>query len=464
MNVTLKVKLTISYVLLSLFLVSSLLFASNYLLEKKFQTYIVNTQEKKNQDIVHLVENEFNENGDFPSMDVLKNIGNTALSQGLIFMITDTGNKELFCMSTLDSQICDNMLDSMRSNMSRIYPNFKGQYVEKEYDVLKNNKKVATVTLGYYGPYFYNDEDVQFIEVLNKVVIGAGILFLILAVFLGFYMADRISGPVKRVIDKTRQIEEGDYSKRLNFVSKTTEMNQLIQSVNRLADSLEKQQSSKKQMARDYAHEFRTPLAALQSNLEAMIDGVLNPTEERLESCRIEILRLARMISDLDKLVEIENESLKLRKTKFDLSSAVKQVSFNFQQEISSKGIKLDLDLKPCELYADKDKIAQVIINLLTNAIKYTDNNGHIRIQVNRHKEEAELIVSDTGSGIGEEDLPHIFEHLYRTDKSRNRNTGGSGIGLSVVKAIVDAHGGNILVKSQLDRGSRFVVTLPLSC
>lgn len=462
MNLSLKVKLAISYVLLSLFLVSSLLFVSNYFLEKKFQNYIISTQDKKNHDIVHSVTNQFGDKGEFPSMDTLENIGNAALSEGLILMVTDLNNNQLFCMSTLDSQMCVNMLDSMRSNMAKIYPNFNGRYIEQDYDVIKKGTKVATVTLGYYGPYFYNDEDLHFIEVLNKVFFSMGVLFLIVATILGFYMANRISMPIKKVIDKTMQIEAGNFSERLTLVSKTNEINQLIHSVNILADTLEKQQLSKKRMARDYAHEFRTPLAALQSNLEAMIDGILEPDPERLESCREEILRLTRMISDIDKIVQIENDNLKLEKTKFDLVSVINQIVLNFQPELANQNIQIETSTNPCEIYADKDKITQVIINLLSNAVKYTDKGGKIQIRVNKSAHKAEFIISDTGVGMDEKDLPNIFDHLYRTDKSRDRNTGGSGIGLSVVKAIVEAHGGHIEVTSQLSKGSQFIFTLPM--
>lgn len=462
MNVSLKIKLTISYVLLSLFLVGSLLFVSNSILQNKFQDYVVNTQEKKNHNIVDLVANEFGDNGEFPNMDVLESIGNTALSQGLILMVTDIKDNQIFCMSNLDSQVCSNMIENMRSNMTKIHHSFDGQYVEKDYDVIKNNQKMATVTLGYYGPYFYNNEELKFIEVLNQVLVGVGILFLLIAALLGLYMANRISRPIREVIAKTRQIEEGHYHERLDLISDTKETNQLIQSVNRLAETLEKQLDSKKRMARDYAHEIRTPLAALQSNLEAMIDGVLDVTPERLEICRTEILRLTKMISDIDKIVQIESDSVKLDKTRFDLSQIIHQVVLNFQPELTGKQIEMDISTSPCEVLADKDKMIQVIINLLSNAIKYTDQGGKIQITACQFTHKAEFVVSDTGQGISEDDIPNIFDHLYRTDRSRDRNTGGSGIGLSVVKAIIDAHGGHIEVKSQLGKGSDFIVTLPL--
>lgn len=462
MKLNLKIKLTISYILLSLFLVSSLLAVSNYLLESKFQSYIINVQEKKNNNIVNMVNEQFSQNGVAPSLETLESIGNTALSQGVVLMVNDINGKELFCMSTVDSQVCENMIESMRAHMASVYPNFNGEYVQKIYDINKNGNKVASVTLGYYGPFYYNDNDIQFLNVLNKIFFGVAILFFIIATFLGFFMANRIARPIKKVIDKTKQIEIGNYTDRITDESKTVEINQLIHSVNTLADTLEKQQISKKRMARDYAHEFRTPLATLQSNLEAMIDGIWEPTGQRLESCRIEILRLTRMISEIDKLVKIESDSFVLNKTKFSLTDVVQEVILNFQQDMSAKNITMETNMNQIELYADKDKMIQVIINLLTNAIKYTDDDGKIKITVNQYKNKAQLIVTDTGIGIDKEDLPNIFEHLYRTDKSRNRDTGGSGIGLSVVKAIVDAHAGTIETKSEFGKGSEFSIILPM--
>ena len=461
-NLSLKMKLTISYVLFAILLVISLLVASNYFLEQKFQSYVIEKQERKNQDIVNLVRDQFGEDGEAPDGKILENIGNTAVSQGIILMVNDPEGKELFCMSTLNGQMCDSMIESMRTYMTSIYPHFKGEYVQKEYDIVRDGVKLGTATLGYYGPFYYNDEDVQCMEVLNRIFNGVAVISLAAAAARGFFMADRIAKPSRKVIDQTRQIESGDYADRLTLTSRTKEISRLIGSVNALADTLERQQASKRRMARDYAHEFRTPLAALQANLEAMIDGIWEPTEERLESCREEILRLTRMIAEIDRLVKIEDDSLVLHKTEFDLAGLAGQTAQNFKANLAAKNIRLETSLDSFELHADKDKITQVLINLLSNAVKYTDDGGQIRIRVRKSKNRAELIVSDTGIGIAAEDLPNIFEHLYRTDKSRNRSTGGSGIGLSIVKAIVEAHGGAITAKSELGKGSEFMVSLPL--
>jgi two-component system sensor histidine kinase BaeS len=462
MKVTLKTKLTFSYILLAAFLVGSFFAVSNYLLVSKFQSYIINTQEKRNDNLVNLVSRQIGENGELRNMEVLENIGNTALSQGVILMVSGKNETELFCMSTLNSELCDSMINNMQAHMQRIYPNFNGKYVQKNYDVIKNNNKIATVTLGYYGPFYYNEEDIQFLSILNQFLIMVTSVFFVIAIFLGFFMANKIARPIKKVIDKTKQIEIGNYTDRITEVSKTEEILQLIHSVNTLAETLERQQMLKKRMAGDYAHEFRTPLATLQSNLEAMIDGIWEPTKERLESCRAEILRLTRMIAEINKLVQIESESFVLTKTQFSLANAVEDVILNFQHFISEKNISIETNLSSFDINADKDKIIQVIINLLTNAIKYTEYNGKISILVSRTNHKAKLVMRDTGIGIAKDDIPNIFEHLYRTDKSRNRDTGGSGIGLSVVKAIVEAHKGEITVTSEIGAGSEFTIVLPM--
>lgn len=462
MKLSLRVKLTITYVALSLFLVCSLLVVSNYFLEKKFQSYIVDTLQKTNQDIVALVENAYGEKGEVPSENALESIGYSAFAQGLILKVSDAEGSRLFSMDSNHMQMCDAMIQGMQEHMANVYPGFAGEYVEKTYDIQKNGAVIGSVTLGYYGPFYYTDQDAQFLKVLNQIFLGFGILFLLIAIALGVFIAGKISGPIKKAIDNTKQIELGNYGSRIKAVSNTKEMDQLIHSVNALSGTLQRQQTSKQRMARDYAHELRTPLAALQSNIEAMIDGIWEPTSARLESCREEVLRLTRMLMDIDKLVEIENNSDRLNKTHFNLGDVVEQVLRTYQAELDKKGIAVITDLRPCELDADQDKITQVIINLLTNAIKYTEAGGTISLSSYRRDAQAVFTVTDSGVGIAAEDLPHIFEHLYRADKSRNRETGGSGIGLSVVRAIVDAHGGTVEVESEPGKGSRFTVKLPI--
>jgi signal transduction histidine kinase len=195
--------------------------------------------------------------------------------------------------------------------------------------------------------------------------------------------------------------------------------------------------------------------------MEAMIDGIWRPEPERLISCHDEIMRINRMVGDLEKLAKYESESLILIKTSFDISGLIQHIIQNFENEFMNKDIKISFFSEEEVVFADKDKMSQVIINLLSNAQKYTPQGGMVEVAVKGTNDSAEISVRDTGNGISPEDLPYIFERFYRADKSRNRMTGGAGIGLAITKAIVEAHKGRIQVKSKVNEGSEFIVSLP---
>ncbi len=460
MEINLKTRLILSYTALSLLLVLSLLLISNMMLERQFNRYLVNKQEKKNLDIVRAIENGFL-SGKPPGEDFLLTLGQNALGQGIILMVNDNAGNELFCMSCYDNLSCENMLNAMELTMRSRYPNFDGEYTEKVYPLTINGVDYGAVTLGYYGPFYYNDADIKFMRLLNALLIRAAFVFLIIAFGVGVFMAGRIAKPIQAVTEKTREIKRGHYNDRIGITSRTTEIASLIENVNALASTLDEQQAVKKRMARDYAHEFRTPLAAIQSNLEGIMDGVFEPTAERLESIRQEILRLSRMLTQIDRLVELENDSLILNKENFDFSDVLRQNLTTFEAELKDKNITVNVTADPCSIHADRDRISSVIINLISNAVKYTKPNGHINIEAKAVKDGFLFMVEDDGVGIDKTDLPHIFEHLYRADASRSRDSGGSGIGLSVVKAVVAAHDGHIEVESEPDMGSKFTIFIP---
>ncbi len=461
MKIGLKTRLILSYTTLSLLLVFSLLVISNFLLKRQFKGYMISKQEEKNITYVNAVLTELVSEKPL-AKDSFLVLGQKALGEGIILMINDVKGNEIFCMSCYDNLRCENMINAMETTMQNRYPSFEGKYTEKLYPLTQSGKDYGTITLGYYGPYYLLNADINFMDVLNNLYISSALVFLLIAIGLGYLMAIRISRPIAEVTRKTSQIERGDFSHRIDLETKTIEIQGLISSVNALASTLEAQQSLKKRMASDYAHEFRTPLAAIQSNLEGIIDGIFEPTNARLESIRAEILRLSRMVSQIDKIVELENDSVALAKESFDLRALLLQTLSTFEAELKEKAITLKVDSVPCKVVADADKISSVIVNLLSNAIKYTEPGGKIMVSLLREKDHAVLIFADSGVGIAEKDLPYIFEHLYRTDTSRARDTGGSGIGLSIVKAIVNAHNGKVEVSSEYGVGSVFKVFLPI--
>jgi len=459
MKFSLKIKLIISYVLISFLLVGSLFYTTKYMFNRQFENYIRNNLDKSSIQIVNQVISAYDNSGNPPSNIVLTNIGEAALAKGFVLSINNMDETMIWCMNWVNQQMCSDMLVGIEQNMSNVYLDFNGEYTEESYDINKNGNFYGTVTLGYYGPFYYNNNDVQFLTMFNQIFIIGAILSLVIAVILGIFMANKIGSPIKKVIEQTVKIEGGDYKDLIEFKSNTKEVDKLIHSVNSLATTLNRQQITRKRLAQDYAHELRTPLATLQSNLEAMIDGIWEPNKERLESLNEEILRLTRMLSGIDKIAEIEDNSISLNKANFNLLEFTNKIIFNFESYVKEKNITLSVVGASCNLYADKDKIGQVIINLVSNAIKYTENNGKILILIIEKRNAVEFSISDTGVGIDKEDLPYIFEHLYRTDKSRASTTGGSGMGLAVVKSIIDAHKGKITVESKF--GSKFTVTLP---
>ena len=188
-----------------------------------------------------------------------------------------------------------------------------------------------------------------------------------------------------------------------------------------------------------------------------MIDGVYRPDREHLESCHEEIIRLANLVKDMRILTGLEWETITLDKTGFDLAKLVQAAAEQFSQRAREKGIALRLDLVKSPVTADYDRLKQVFINLLSNAVKYTDS-GSVTVTIRQAALPGaawEAAVADTGIGIPESDIPHIFERFYRTDKSRGRSTGGAGIGLTIAAAIIRAHGGTIGVESRSGEGGK---------
>jgi signal transduction histidine kinase len=183
---------------------------------------------------------------------------------------------------------------------------------------------------------------------------------------------------------------------------------------------------------------------------------------EKINSLYEEIIRISKIVNDLDKLSFYDNNTITLDKQQFNIKTILLKIINNFDKELNNKNITINIQGEDIKIIADKDKITQVFINLISNAIKYTNNNGKIDICIDLNNKMARVVIKDNGIGISREDLPYIFERFYRADKSRTRSTGGSGIGLSIVKNIIDTHNGEIIIDSELHKGTSVTVLLPL--
>lgn len=457
---SLRTKLTLSYILIILICVVIISIASNILLEKLFRDYVINQQEQQAQDTVLLINQRYN-TAEKWDVSYIEDIGMNALENGMILKIKDADNNVIWDATIHNNGLCQQMLTSMRDNMQNYFSEREGGYVEKSYTMTGDMEQIGTVTVGYYGPYYYTDSDLYFIKTINNLLVWTGIVSLILALILGVIISNQLSKPISRVIDRAGEISQGLYDNKIIEKSKTKEIRLLVDTMNNLADTLKRQQEFSRQASADIAHELRTPLTTVQGNLEAVIDGVMELDGNRLEVLHDEILRINRLVDDLGKLARYESESFVLNKTKFDISELIKRSINAFESDFIKENKEITFCGQSEEIVADKDKINQVIVNLISNALKFTKSGEKVEICVNGYRDTTEIIVKDNGVGIAEEELPNIFERFYRADKSRNRNTGGAGIGLTIVKSIILAHKGTIQIKSMLGVGSEFIIILP---
>jgi len=298
-------------------------------------------------------------------------------------------------------------------------------------------------------------------QTIGKYFLRGGIIAIGIAILLTFFLSHRILAPVRALTTATRQFGKGDFSRRVAYDGKG-EIGELARSFNSMAENLEKNEQLRRNMVADIAHELRTPLSNLKGYLEAISDGLVNPDEATIRSLNEEASSLSHLVTELQELSLADAGKLKMEARTEDISRLVQESVFAIQAKAANKELTVSAEL-PEDLplvKIDAHRIKQVLNNLLDNAIAHTGKGGSITITSRRQGKKILISVTDTGEGIPPEDLPMIFERFYRVDKSRTRATGGSGLGLTIAKRIIEAHGGSLEVTSQLGKGSTFTFSL----
>ncbi len=299
---------------------------------------------------------------------------------------------------------------------------------------------------------------------IGRFFLWGGLLAIIIALLLTFVLSRRTLSPVKALTQAARLLGRGDFSQRVDIRDKS-ELGELALSFNSMADNLEKAEQLRRNMVADVAHELRTPLSNLRGYLEAIGDGVVKPDSDTIRSLSEEASSLSRLVDDLQELSLADAGKLKMVCQKEDISELIRQSVTALQPKAALKSLTLATDLPEnlTLLNIDLQRIRQVLHNLLENAVAHTGQGGSITVKAWQQANTVKVSVIDTGEGIPAEHLPKIFDRFYRVDKSRTRATGGSGLGLTIAKRLVEAHGGSIEVASELGKGSTFTFTLPVS-
>lgn len=436
---------------------------SSTLISRQFEAYVRQTQKEQADDLAAGIGSHYDASEGGWNIDYVHGMGMYALKDGFIIRLYDRDRKLLWDAENHDMALCHEVMDSITRRMQEKRPELDGDFVTYSYDLKTGDERNGVLEISYYTPFYMNENEFQFIQVLNRILSLAGGVSLIAAVALGIMISRRITTPISGVVYATRKISEGDYGVRVDTDLKEREICELAEAINHMAASLEEQEHLRRQLTSDIAHELRTPVTNISSYMELMIDDVMEPTPERLKSCYEELSRLSGLITDLERLENAESAGYDLNREDVDLYSLAGTILQGFETKLHEKRIDAKLIGEETHIFADQRRIGQVIANLLSNALNYTDENGRITVTVKKDQETAVLAVEDTGIGISQEEISRVFERFYRTDKSRTRKTGGAGIGLSISKAIVQAHGGTITCESEPGTGSRFVVALPVT-
>lgn len=432
---------------------------SKFYFDKKFGDYIMIKNQNTVQNILMELSEQYSDN-EWNYKNIEK-ITYNSLDKGIIVALYDKEDKEIMNIEKNSKDKCNRIMNFIKSSMEGKYGSTTSQFEPVYYPLIKSGEKIGEVRVKFYGPIFYMQNELVFLDIVNKIILGIGVLLILASTIMGFIISRSITRPINKLMTKAKYISKGDYDKKIEINTDILEINDLINSINNLSQSIKEQENIRKRLTGDISHELKTPLTNIQSHLEAMIDGIWEPTEERLLSVKEEAERLSSLVSDMQKLNKYDESSIKLKKDNVNISDIICFVIFQFSNLAKSKNIKIEYEKKNINLYCDKDKITQALMNILSNAIRYSNEGSTIFIEEKLKDNKVIISIEDQGIGISEEDLKYVFERFYRADKSRTRATGGTGIGLTIVKSIVSSHGGEVKLESKLGEGSKFTIILP---
>ncbi len=322
---------------------------------------------------------------------------------------------------------------------------------------------VGSVRIWVYGSEaLLTQADEEFSSNSYQAMVFATVLAIVLASCIGFLFARALVRPINKMASTARAIKEGDLTARTGIQGED-EIARLGMTFDQMADSIERDRKLERRLTTDVAHELRTPLMAIQSTVEAMVDGVFEPNEERLETVNSEVQRLSRLVDAILKLSRLENRSTPMKKELLDVGDLISGIISTHEAYVNDSGLKLVYEVeRDVIVRGDSDMIRQATANLISNAVRYTPEGGTITVSVSSVDDMCAIAVRDTGIGLSPEEAKMVFSRFWRADAGRTRERGGLGIGLSVVKEIVDRHNGRVTVEGEKGKGACFTILLPL--
>jgi signal transduction histidine kinase len=477
MMIRLKHRLVLTYAVFTGAALAALILVINSVTGAVFSGFVKNTIQERSGEIVRVIGSQYDPFMGGFDMAAIETMGMLFVHEGYILSVEDAEGNPVWDARSCDMERCSEVIKEIANRMEG--RRIRGALQIQRYALPYHDRIAGYVDIETYGPYFYSEAEDDFLVSINRVLMAAGAALILFSVVVSFFIAGSIAGPVLKASSAARRIARlhsagfsagrygGSEKVRVRENYKTRELADLSGSINELAAELEEGERRQRQLTQDVAHELRTPLTCLQGNIEAMIDGVWEPSPGRLKSCHEEIIRLSSLVEDLRVLTSLEWENVSLEKTDFDPAAMLRLTAEQFSAAAMEKGLEVILDLEEGSLNADYSRLKQVFVNLVSNAVQYTES-GKVTVRCRRLDGDKagarwEMSVADTGVGMNSAEVSRVFERFYRSDRSRSRNSGGAGIGLAIAEAIVRAHGGVIAAESEPGKGSVFTVRLPVT-
>ncbi|MGO1368867.1 MAG: ATP-binding protein [Senegalia sp. (in: firmicutes)] len=449
----LRARITILMIIATLISVITISIISNITLSNSFYEYLTSQKQNRVDEIVDLIKNNYNEDG----LDEreIENMKYSPLAKGFDILVKDNEGNIILAIERKNSNMHDHMMNMMGND--------EKNYIVKTIDLEKNNQKIGELEIGYSDSLVVGNRELEFTRDINKSIIYSAIISIFVAISMGLYFSKFISKPIIEVKNTTNELSHGNLDISVQTRSKIKELNELTASINYLKESLKTENNLRKRLTSDISHELRTPLTILKSHIEAVQDEIWEMDKDRIEIFRKEVDRLILLVEQLKFLNNIRERNILINIEKVNLEKISNEVLKNIEIGFIRKNIRIKKNINEnIFISAENDKMKQIIINLLSNSIKFTPEDGQVFINIYKENGFGIFKLKNSGEGIDKNDLPHVFERLYRTDKSRNRDRGGTGLGLAIVKEIVEAYGGNIEVESVENEFTEFIISIPL--
>lgn len=436
-------KLRKTFLIFSILIVISIGVTSNYLFQSEFNEYLKNTNLSNMKDVIKEIEdilklNEYDENS------IKRDINRLVNRNGYGVFIEDSNGNTIF-----------------RSSIHGVENDFKSNenlYYSEKIDI--GNEK-GKIYIFLKEDYMNSKESEIFKKSLLKSYVINSLFLIILSLVVSYFFSRSISDPIVKLVKLTDNIEKGNYNiKKTNDRKSFIEVEKLKKSIEDMSNTLYNQDMMRKKFISDITHEIKTPIAIIKSQIEAIEEGIVEFDNESLKTLDEEVDFLNNIFMELKRLTKLDDEDNVNNFEKLRIDRELKNITKGFKILYLKKDMKIVEKYEEVTLKVDKEKFRQIIGNILINSYKYSTKNTNVTIILKKEKGVPVLSIEDQGIGISKEDRKHIFERFYRSEKSRNRKSGGLGIGLTIVKRISDLHGWDIEVESEINRGTKIIIWL----